>query len=61
MRIKYYVKNVYGIDRMYIEDLDIADIIYALTKCNSLTPENKFLLERLGFTLTQTLPPGRTN
>lgn len=57
--LNYYVKNVYGIDTMYLEKGEDKTYlnIQLLTGHKTLTWGDKELLTKLGFTFTQVLPP----
>lgn len=57
MNIEYYIKNVYGNECRYILDEKIANIISGLTGQKTLLIRHMDLLEDLGFTFTQVLPP----
>lgn len=47
--IKYYIKNVYGVDRIYIKDKDQADAFYALTGSKTVSAAQLAALKILGF------------
>ena len=55
--IQYYTKNVYGLERIYISDPDIAQAIARLTKQKTIDLEHIKSLEILGFEFEQVLPP----
>lgn len=57
MQINYYVKHVYGVPRMYIEDESMAKTIAGLVKMRTLDPEDKERLEVLGVEFHQVLAP----
>ena len=55
--IPYYIKSIYGSDKAYIADADLARKVTRLTGRTTLTPTDYAALEDLGFTFTQVLPP----
>lgn len=57
MVIKYYIKNVYGVNRRYILDKKIALHINALTNEKTLSMEHMEALTQLGFEFEQVLEP----
>jgi hypothetical protein len=57
MKINYYIKNVYGLERIYISDPDVAIAIQKLTNQKTIDSRHIEALENLGFTFEQVLPP----
>lgn len=57
MKVDFYVRSVYGSDRMYVKDETQAKAIFALTKQKTLSPENLRALRFLGVEMNQILPP----
>lgn len=48
MEIKYYIKNVYGVDRIYIKNADQARAISALTGQKTVSAAQLEALKLLG-------------
>jgi len=48
MQIEYYTKNVYGLEKNYVKDTDMARKIQELTGNKTLTEDNMEALEGLG-------------
>lgn len=57
MLIKYYVKQIYGLDHRIIEDNNIRAAVQVLTGNKGIRTEDIRALEMLGHTLEQVLPP----
>jgi len=57
--IRYYRKNAYGVDRMYLADKFVAAAVYDLTGIKTLLPMAKEALETLGFDLVGVLAPAK--
>lgn len=57
MQITYYVKNVYGNDRLYIADEEKAHAIALLTGSKTLSQQHIEGLQALGYTLTEVIAP----
>jgi phage gp46-like protein len=57
MKIQYYVRNVFGNDRRYIVNPDIASRVFALTREKTLSTVQMDALEQLGFEFEQVLDP----
>ena len=55
MTIEYRIRSVYGEDRMYLVDPDMAAAIQRLTGCKTVTLGHKKALESMGFKLTQVI------
>lgn len=58
--IQYYTKNVYGLERIYISDPEIAKNIRVLTGQKTIDTQHIQALIELGFEFEQVLPP-KTN
>lgn len=54
-KIDFCVRQVYGLNKMYITDLKIAEIVSRLTGERTLTKRAKEALEDLGFTFKQVI------
>lgn len=54
--IRYYKKNVYGNEHIYIKDIDIADLVQGLTGKKTINISDMQILQALGFTMVQVLP-----
>ena len=60
-KIKYYVKNVYGTDRFYLNDPKEARNLQRLTKDKTMTEEQMEALRELaGINFQQILPEKET-
>ena len=57
MIIKFYRKNVYGNDRIYILDEAIASILRMLTGRKSYDVQDIKLLQKLGLTTEEVIAP----
>jgi hypothetical protein len=55
--IDYYRKNVYGNTLYYIADMDIRQIIQAISGRTTITKQDIHNLELLGFQLTEVIAP----
>lgn len=55
MTIEYRIRSVYGEDRMYLVDPDMARAVERLTGCKTVTPCHKKALESMGFELIQVI------
>ena len=56
-KIKYFVKSVYGIDRLYLSDPREARNLQKLTKNETMSPEHMEALKELaGIEFEETLP-----
>lgn len=54
--IKYYTKQIYGKDTMYIADKEDAAKLQELTGRKTMTESDKRALVRFGFLLEEVLP-----
>lgn len=54
--IEIYTKNVYGVERMYVKDEEVAGIIFRVTGKKTLDDMTKRHLEMLGVTFKEVLP-----
>ncbi len=57
-QIDIYTRSVYGIDRTYVADPDMARAIAGLTGAKTLESRHVAALRALGFTFRAVLPPG---
>ena len=55
--IQYYIKSIYGVERMYISDPTVAESVSLLTGQRTLSWVHIAALERLGFKFEQILSP----
>ena len=55
MTIEYRIRSVYGEDRMYLVDPDMAEAVQRLTGCKTVTLEHKKAIEIMGFELVQVI------
>lgn len=58
MKIPYYVRSVYGVNRMYIADAEQASTIAGLVKMRTLDPDDKERFEKLGIEFEKVHDPG---
>jgi hypothetical protein len=56
MNIKYYTKNVYGRDVMYLAEPKMAEALTKLTKLKTMSKEHMVALTELGFTFEEVQP-----
>lgn len=56
MKIQFYRRNVYGVERMYVEG-PLRDTISALTGTKVLLPTQKARLAELGHTFEEVMAP----
>lgn len=54
--IEIYTKNVYGVERMYVKDEEVAGIIFRVTGKKTLDDITKQYFEMLGVTFKEVLP-----
>lgn len=57
MKIQYYRKNVYGVEKMYVADERTSKLISALTHQMTLSVSHKLALEELGHEFEEVLAP----
>lgn len=57
MNIEYYIKNVYGIDRIYIKDQKVAEIIARITGRKTLEQIHLNYFKELGINFVEIIPP----
>jgi len=55
--ISVYVRNVYGIQHVYVSDAELAATLAKLTRSKTLLPEHIDALKTLGFTFEQVPDP----
>lgn len=55
--IEYYTREVWGVRRHYIKDVETAKAVTMLTNRATLDMKDFIALETLGFTFKQVLPP----
>ena len=55
MTIEYRIRSVYGEDRMYLVDPDMARAVERLTGCKTVTLGHTKALESMGFELIQVI------